>query len=119
MSRRPLSEFRAKSLLVPEYNGVTLSTATLNEDVERLDDAVSYVVKVDQGVKKRGKQGLLRLNVPASEVAQAAVELSERGFDRFLAEPMLAHADDEERYVSFERTREGMVVRYSDHSTLR
>jgi succinyl-CoA synthetase beta subunit len=80
-----------------------------------MKDDISYVVKVDQGVKKRGKQGLIRLNVAKSGVKQAVDELSESGYTRFIAEPMLPHEDTEERYVSFERTADGTVMSYSDH----
>lgn len=113
MARVKLSEYKAKSLLVPGYNGVTLRLATLDEDCKQLDDSVAYVIKVDQGIKKRGKQGLLRLNVHKTEAKTACSELAERGFERFVAEPMFAHDESEEQYVSFERTREGIKVTYS------
>lgn len=115
MARVKLSEFRAKKLLVPDYDGVSLKLDTLKEDLARLDSKTSYVIKVDQGIKKRGKQGLIRLDVAKPKAKQAVKELAERGFYRFIAEPMLAHKDNEERYVSFERTRRGIVVHYSEH----
>lgn len=113
MARVKLSEFKAKSLLVDSYDGVSLKLATIDEDSIRVAKDVKYVVKVDQGIKKRGKQGLIRLNVSKAEVKQAVEELAEQGFSLFIAEPMLTHQDDEERYVSFERSRDGMVVTYS------
>lgn len=115
MARIKLSEFRAKSLLVPGYEGHALKLETLDADVLLLKDNVAYVVKVDQGIKKRGKQGLLRLDVTKENVPQAVRELSEKGFTRFIAEAMLPHDEAEEKYVSFERTAEGIAVSYSDH----
>ena len=115
MARIKLSEFRAKSLLVPGYDGHVLTLDTLDADVASLAEGVSYVVKVDQGVKKRGKQGLVRLGVTKENVAQAVRELSKKGFTRFIAEPMIPHEDADEKYVSFERTADGIVMSYSEH----
>jgi len=114
MARVKLSEFRAKSLLVPEYDGVSLKLDSLKEDLAKLGSKTHYVIKVDQGIKKRGKQGLIRLDVPKAKAEQAVKELAERGFYRFIAEPMLTHKDDEECYVSFERARAGMVIHFSE-----
>lgn len=115
MARVKLSEYRAKSLLVEDYKGVSLHEGSLSEDVSQLDDATRYVIKVDQGVKKRGKQGLIKLNVEKINAEDAAHELFARGYSRCLAEPMFEHSDEEEQYVSFERTREGIVVMHSEH----
>ena len=115
MARKKLSEFRAKSLLVPSYTGVGIHLDSLDTDCVLLDQSANYVVKVDQGIKKRGKQGLIRLNVQGADVASACTELAAKGFQRFIAEPMLPHKDSEERYVSFERTRDGITATYSEH----
>ena len=113
MARVKLSEFRAKSLLVPEYHGYSLRLGTLDKDIQQLDSTVRYVVKVDQGIKKRGKQGLLRIDVAKDDVATAVNELAKKGFSRFIAEPLLPHDDNEEQYVSFDRTRDGILMSYS------
>ncbi len=115
MARVKLSEFRAKSLLVPNYDGATLKLDTLKEDIAELDNKTHYVIKVDQGIKKRGKQGLIRLDVSKTKTSHAVKELADRGFYRFIAEPMLSHKDEEERYVSFERTRAGIAIHFSEH----
>lgn len=115
MARVKLSEFRSKTLLVPDYSGVSLRTETLEDDVATLDDDVKYVVKVDQGIKKRGKQGLIKLNIQKTDARAAVKELADKGFSRFIAEPMVPHEDDEERYISFERTREGVSIHFSEH----
>jgi len=113
MARVKLSEYKAKLLLTNTYPGVPLSAVSLNDDASRLDETTNYVIKVDQGIKKRGKQGLLKLNVAKHDALQTAQELAEKGFSRFIAEPMFAHEDDEERYLSIERTRDGLVFHYS------
>ncbi len=115
MARVKLSEYRAKSLLTDAYKGVSLHLATLDDDCQMLDGDTQYIVKVDQGIKKRGKQGLIRLNVSRNETAAACRELATKGFERFIAEPMFAHEDSEEKYLSFERTRAGIVATYGEH----
>lgn len=116
MARVKLSEYRAKSLLATDnYQGVALSVDRLDDDIAKLDQGTTYIIKVDQGIKKRGKQGLLRLNITHTEARSAVEALAEKGFNRFIAEPMVPHEDREERYVSFERTREGIQVMYSEH----
>lgn len=114
MARVKLSEHRAKSLLVDGYSGISLCTDSLKSDVKKLDKSTRYIIKVDQGIKKRGKQGLIRLNVTKKDATAAALELAAKGFSRFIAEPMLPHEDSEERYVSFERQRDGIVIHYSE-----
>lgn len=109
MSRVKLSEYTAKKLLEPDYTGIRFQ---LHENIEdRLDPNTHYVVKIDHGVKKRGKQGLIELNVAASGVMDAAQHLADKGYTWFLVEPMIAH--EQEHYVSFERVREGISVSYS------
>ncbi len=113
MARVKLSEYAAKSLLVDKYGGVAIRVRSIDDGVARLSDGQKYIVKVDQGIKKRGKQGLIRLNVTKKDAKKAIEELAEKGFERFIAEPMLLHDDDEERYLSVERMREGMRFLYS------
>jgi succinyl-CoA synthetase beta subunit len=72
------------------------------------------VVKVDQGIKKRGKQGLIKLGVTKDSVRSAVDELSDKGFDRFIVEPLFPHKDSEEHYLSIELTRAGLRILYSD-----
>lgn len=115
MARVKLSEFRAKSLLVENYDGVSLRLDSLDSDIEELNDKTAYIIKVDQGVKKRGKQGLIRFDITKSEAENAVRALAEKGYSRFIAEPMLPHDDSEEHYVSFERIRDGIAILYSEH----
>lgn len=113
MARVKLSEYAAKSLLIAEYAGVAIYLPSLADDVAKLDAKQQYIVKVDQGIKKRGKQGLIRLNVTKDNAKNAVEELASKGFERFIAEPMLPHEDDEERYLSVERVRGGFRLLYS------
>lgn len=113
MPRVKLTEYRAKSLLVEDYDGFSICLDTVQDDVSKLDSDTAYVLKVDQGVKKRGKQGLIRLDVKKSTAGKAVQELAAHGYDQFIAEPMFAHSDDEERYLSIERIRGGWKVLYS------
>ncbi len=76
MPRRKLSEYRAKMLLSPNYRGTTIHLSSLKADVARLSPNLKYIVKVDQGVKKRGKQGLIRLDVARDAVEVAVKELA-------------------------------------------
>lgn len=115
MPRVKLSEYRAKQLMVVNYKGVALRLESLADDIKQLDSSTKYVVKVDQGVKKRGKQGLIKLGLKSSQVKAAVEELSQHGYSRFIAEPVLDHDDDQEHYLSLERTRDGIVVNYSAH----
>lgn len=98
-----------------DYRGVSLRLDSIDDDVKKLDTSTKYIIKVDEGEKKRGKRGLVRLNVATSEAAAAVRELSqqESGFSRFIAEPMYVHDDDEEQYISIERVRGGWRALYS------
>ena len=113
MARVKLTEYRAKSLLVDGYRGVQLRLSSLEADIAHLDTNENYIVKVDQGVKKRGKQGLIRPNVTRDGAEVAVRELAEKGFERFIAEPMLPHEERDEQYLSIERMRDGFRILYS------
>ena len=113
MSRVKLSEYRAKQLQDASSSAVSIHLDTASSDIDKLDSSLAYVIKVDQGIKKRGKQGLLKLNIAKANALAAVRELSSKGFVRFIAEPMLEHGDDEEKYLSFERTRNGIVASFS------
>lgn len=113
MARVKLTEYRAKKMLVDNYRGILLRMSSLDDDVAQLARDTDYIIKVDQGIKKRGKQGLIRVNVTSDRAKRAVHELAERGFDTFIAEPMVLHEDAEERYLSVERVRGGVKILYS------
>jgi ATP citrate (pro-S)-lyase len=72
------------------------------------------VVKVDQGVKKRGKQGLIKIRIQKSEVRGQIQELKKKGFEYFLVEEFVEHTQSSEKYLAIERTREGLAVHFSE-----
>lgn len=114
MARVKITEYRAKTLLVSGYAGKVVRAISLDQDITNLDDAQEYIIKVDQGIKKRGKQGLIRLNVIKEQAKQAVQELIDKGFERLIAEPMVPHDESEERYLSIERMRDGVRILYSE-----
>lgn len=114
MARVKLSEYRAKSILVDGYVGYSLSYETIESDLASVPDG-AYVLKVDQGIKKRGKQGLVAVNITPAQVAEYAHEWQKRGFTRYIMEPLFAHEQSDEHYFSCERTRDGLVMHYSEY----
>jgi len=113
MARVKLTEFRAKQILFDtlglSYSGVSASV----DSIPRLSPQTSYVVKVDQGIKGRMKKGLVKLQITNNKLRKAIKKLSKKGYEQFIVEPMVAYDSSQERYLSMERTREGIVVRYA------
>ncbi|HEY4488312.1 MAG TPA: ATP citrate lyase citrate-binding domain-containing protein [Candidatus Paceibacterota bacterium] len=104
MARVKLSEYKAKQLLLgSEYRGVQLRSGEKMEIPKG-----KWVAKVDQGVKKRMKQGLVAVNKPRTELQAKIREWEKKGFSQFVLEPYLAHEPSEEQYFSLERVREGI-----------
>jgi len=110
MARKKISEFRAKQIIHNELDLLYFGADT----TERLDSKQKYVVKVDEGVKKRMKNGLVALNKSPEEVAEEIRKFQERGFVHFIVEPFLPHDPFSEKYLSIERIREGLQVLYSE-----
>ena len=114
MARVKLTEHKAKSLLFDSlgysYFGISVKSG---EKFPILSSKKTYVVKVDQGVKKRMKQGLVKLKVESEKLKLAIDELGKKGYEQFIIEEMLEHQRDQEKYIAIERTREGMVITYS------
>ena len=79
MARVKLSEFRAKQILGEflgeGYSGFPFDTE--KDDEQKIGKSIkqgkSYVVKVDQGVKKRFKQGLIKLDLKTSKDISSAI----------------------------------------------
>ena len=125
MARVPISEYRAKKLLIGDsYQGFQIQVDALKANSYQLSASVKYVVKVDQGVKKRAKRGLLELNVDGRDVPAAVKRIAERSCalypsmvsgTGFLVEPMIDHDPKNERYLSIERNRDGFKVLFSTH----
>lgn len=118
MPRVKITEYKAKRLLLGDaYQGVSFnlspnSSPPTGRGLGRVRSALSegerYVVKVDQGIKKRFKQGLVKIGVSANEIAAVVEPWKEKGFSQFIAEPLLDHSADEEQYFSLERVRDGI-----------
>ena len=107
MSRIKISEYAAKKMIIGDaYRGVAL---TGREKFPR----GTFVVKVDQGVKKRMKQGLLAVGVNAESARKKIAGWRGKGYSHFLAEPLFVHEAHEERYLSLERVRDGIRILYA------
>ena len=115
MARVVITEYAAKKLFLGDsYTGVSLTPENMSEAVKTLDSKANFIVKIDVGIKKRGKQGLIRLNVPAKDVAKASEELFALGHDRCVAEVMVPHEESDEKYISIDVLRDGAQVLYSE-----
>ena len=105
MARIKLTEYRAKKLLLGDaYRGISIKA---NESIT-FPKSGRYVIKVDQGIKKRMKKGLVLLDQSPRAIPLAVSKCRKKGFSQFLAEPLLRHKEEDEQYVSFERVREGI-----------
>lgn len=105
MSRVKISEYQAKRIIVgEEYAGVSVRTV----ESAALPAEGAWVVKVDQGVKKRMKQGLVAVNVTPAEAKTAIATWEQKGFSQFILEPLFPHESSEEQYFSLERVRDGI-----------
>lgn len=117
MSRQKISEYTAKQALYPVFNldfrGFALTPTTSAQALTAHFGDTNLVVKVDQGVKKRGKLGLVKLNLTPSGVLSAIKPWVKQGWTNFLVEPVLEHAPSAEHYLSLTRTRHGWDIIYS------
>ncbi len=119
MPRQKLSEFRAKTIIYGAlglpYRGWSIDTsADLKLQLKAVHERTSHVVvKVDEGVKRRFKQGLVLLDVAPADVEEAVHKLQSRGYRWLIVEPMWEYAKTEERYFSLALERGGWLCRYS------
>jgi ATP-citrate lyase beta-subunit len=110
MARVKLTEYRAKKILLEDsYPGIKLGAGETPTA-----PSGSYVLKVDEGVKKRMKRGLVALKVAPENTAKKTSEWATQGFSNFILEPFLPHEASEERYLSLERVRGGIRVMYAE-----
>lgn len=116
MARRILSEYRTKLILAAAigqgYDGISIDGQSrwwsdLSSALKTLGSS-SYAVKVDQGVKGRFKKGLVKLDLAPAKVPAAVQELLDQNYRYVLIEPYVPHATASERYLSIERTRQGL-----------
>ncbi len=112
MARVKLTEFRAKTLLMPDYNGISVQTGMKSKipwpRPSAGGQAAQYVAKVDQGVKKRFKQGLVAVNEKAANLPKYFTAWEKKGFTQFIVEEYFPHEATEEQYFSLERVRGGI-----------
>ncbi len=113
MARQRLSEFSSKTLvfhaLSLSYSGVSLTDMS---QVHSIPEG-QYVLKVDQGVKKRFLSGLVKVNIAKGDIESLLSDWMEKGYSTFLLEPYIPHESDEEQYLSLTRERDGIHLLYS------
>lgn len=114
MARVKLTEYDAKRLLFPDLPVFPASTSTNSGAIKRFFGNLPLVVKIDQGIKKRGKKGLVAIKLSPVEVVAKIRQWSDHGYRNFLLEPVVEHKPQEEKYLSLNRTRSGWQVLYSD-----
>ncbi|MDA1317297.1 MAG: hypothetical protein O3B87_04715 [bacterium] len=112
MARVKLTEYKAKQLLYHALGKKYLGTPATPEGYQMPHNG-PFVLKVDQGIKGRMKKGLVELEIQKDKLPDALMRLSKKGYSQFIIEPMVKHDPSQERYLSLERTREGIVVRYA------
>ncbi|HEV3244769.1 MAG TPA: ATP citrate lyase citrate-binding domain-containing protein [Candidatus Paceibacterota bacterium] len=108
MARVKISEYRAKKILLGDaYKGVSVRAG---QPYSAKASKGTLVVKVDQGIKKRFKQGLVAVGVSPAQATRKFSEWKKKGFSQFLLEPLVLHRPEEEQYLSLERVREGIRI---------
>ncbi len=110
MARVKLSELTAKKLL---HNYLEIPYAG-TDSPNSLDPSKKYVVKVDEGIKKRMKQGLVAVNVSVDEISPFVQQLHNKGYTNIIIEEFVPHENSQEKYLAIERVREGFKIFYSD-----
>lgn len=117
MSRQKISEYSAKTALYPAFNldfqGLAITQDTSVSEITKHFGDTNLVVKVDQGIKKRGKLGLVKINLTPSEIPEIVATWAEQGWTNFLVEPVYEHDPSAERYLSLIRVRTGWQINYS------
>ncbi len=118
MPRVKLYEYSAKKIILGQlnlpYSGMPVKAGDDFANVaKKLPAKYTYTVKVDQGVKKRFKNGLVFLNVKTSGIASALRNLKERGYNNFLIEKFIPHEQKSEKYFSLERERGKIIASVS------
>ncbi|KKU89193.1 MAG: ATP-citrate synthase [Microgenomates group bacterium GW2011_GWF2_47_9] len=121
MARVKLLESDVKAILAkifPSQASVfRLSTdSTLLEltSFARSNNLDSLVIKVDQGVKKRGVVGLVKLNLTVASVYEAAQAWRKLGWSNFIVEGYLPHQEQDEKYLALELVREGWHLSWGE-----
>ena len=119
MARVKISEFRAKSILFSElssqYGGIRINRSDYQDKIiSSLSNDQTYVIKVDQGIKKRQKEGLLFKNIEKKQLKIKSQDLFDKGYDNLLIENFIPHPESDEYFLSLERQRGGVFAYYSN-----
>jgi len=120
MSRKKISEYRAKSLILnalgEPYRGVSIDLSHYKKSqlLTVLDDTKKYVVKVDQAIKKRNQQNLVSLNLGSTEVAQALLRFKTEGYTWAIVEDFYPHAQKKELFFALQREERGVILSFSE-----
>lgn len=114
MARVKLSEYDAKRLLFPHQLSLSATSSTPSSEIITKLGKSPLVVKVDQGVKKRGLQGLVKIGVDAVGAVSTMRGWGDE-WQHFLVEPLYRHDVRDAKYLSLERTRSGWLALESDH----
>jgi len=119
MPRQKLSEYRAKTIVSKAlglpYKGWPIDMkAPLEAQLKEPSGLKGvFVVKVDEGVKGRFKQGLVLLNVKSQDLADAARTLADKGYSWLIIEPMVEHDQADERYMSLVSDKGELALQYT------
>lgn len=120
MSRVKLSEFKAKTLLFSSlndvYTGISINfeSPKWQEQLNDLANDKKYVTKVDQGVKKRNKMGLVKVGLSKDKIIPELETYKDKGYQFALVEPMVQHEQSNEKYLAFTQTNEGVEILFND-----
>lgn len=112
MARVKISEYAAKKLFTNgAYQGVSVSC---EKDLEKCTlEKGDYVVKVDDGTKKRNKKGLIKIGLSEEDVLVQTKTFLDEGYIRVLIEPMLKYEENQEKYISTNLVRGGVEIIYN------
>jgi len=79
MARQKISEYQAKKILYKKlglsFNGIQIKKGD-NINQLKLDSTKNYVLKVDQGVKKRLKKGLAFIKISPDQIKKKYQKVS-------------------------------------------
>ncbi len=117
MPRVKISEYRSKiimnDLFGNNYLGVCVDLNNLSGSMLSQLSPNPLVVKVDQAIKKRNKLGLVYVNRSAAEAENDLQDLIAKGYDFALVEPYIGHKQDAEKFLSLNRTDDGIELQLS------
>ncbi len=118
MARVKVTENSLQQLLqknnLPSTLSLAASISTTVEDLATHFGESPLVVKVDQGIKKRGKQGLVAVNLTTNQVITQIKQWSTLGWTSFIVVRFLPHESYEEHYLSLELVRTGWRLIWGD-----